>query len=361
MVQRIAVGLDVHARSVIGHGIDQVTGEVFTKTMGCDPAGILGWVAGLPGPATVAYEAGPTGYGLARAFAAAGMDCVVAAPSKLLPAPGSRVKTDRRDAKHLAGLVAAGLVTPVRVPGVAEEAARDLVRARDQARGDLMRARHRLSKLLLRYGHVWRGKKAWTGPHRLWLEGIRLDDPVAQIVLDNDWMVVQQATTRRDLLDARIKALIPGSCWEPVVRALCCLRGVSELTAFGLAVEIGDWDRFTAPSLGSYLGLVPSERSSGGSRWQGGVTKTGNKYARRLLVEAAWHHRSAYRPAGSADLRRRWADATPGQVARADQANRRLHQQWVRFDARKKNPAVANAAVARQLAGFCWALVRSAA
>jgi len=332
---------------------------LFEVAMRPEPGVVVGWLAGLPGPVTAVYEAGPTGYGLARAVAAAGIECQVAAPSKLLPVPGGRVKTDRRDARHLAELVAAGLVTAVRVPTPAEEAARDLVRARDDARGDLMRARHRLGKLLLRRGMVF-DAKAWTRAHAAWLSGLRFDDPAATMAFDNDWAVVQQTTARRDQLDKQILALIPGSCWEPAVTALGCLRGISDLTGFGLAVEIGDWARFTGSSIGAFVGLTPSEHSSGASRRQGGVTKTGNKYARRLLVEAAWHHRSAYQPVRAATLQKRWAKATPALIARADQANRRLHAQWVKYDQRGKKPAVANAAIARELAGFCWSLAMMA-
>ena len=355
MFQRIAVGLDVHARSVSACGIDMVTGEMFEGRLGVLPGEVVAWVRRLPGTACVAYEAGPTGFGLARAFTDAGIDCLVAAPSKLLPVPGSRVKTDRNDAKHLAGLVAAGLVTPVRVPTPAEEAARDLVRARDDARGDVMRARHRLSKLLLRRGIVW-DKKAWTKEHLAWLARLQLDDPVGKFVFDNDLAAVRQGVERRDWLDKQIGALIPGSPWEPVVTALGCLRGVSTLTGFGLAVEIGDWSRFTGASIGAFVGLVPCEYSSGTSRAQGGVTKTGNQHARRLLVESAWQHRPTYKPGNSPRLQARWGAASPLLVQRADQANRRLHAEWVKFDQRGKRPAVANAAIARQLSGFCWSL-----
>jgi len=355
MVDRIAVGLDVHARSVVGCGVNEATGEVFEARLGASPGEVVAWVQHLPGRASVAYEAGPTGFGLARVFEAAGVDCVVAAPSKLLPVPGSRVKTDRNDARHLAELVAAGLVTPVRVPTITEEAARDLVRARDDARGDAMRARHRISKLLLRHGIVW-DKGTWTKQHLAWLAGLHFDDPVTQMVFDNDLAAVLDAIRRRDWLDTQIAELIPGSPWEPVVTALGCLRGVSTLTGFGLAVEIGDWARFTGSTIGAFVGLVPCEHSSGGSRCQGGVTKTGNTHARRLLVEAAWQHRSRYEPGHSPHLNQRWAKASPALIQRGDQANRRLHHEWVKFDTRGKKPAVANAAIARQLAGFCWSI-----
>ena len=159
---------------------------------------------------------------------------------------------------------------------------------------------------------------------------------------------------RRKRLDEAITAMAADSIFTPVVTRLGCLRGVSTLTAFGLATEIGDWDRLTGRSVGAYLGLVPTEYSSGSTRTQGGVTKTGNSHARRLLIEPAWHHRAPYRP--GRDLRRRWESASPAARARGQAANRRLHARWVRFDDRKKRSVVANAAVARELAGWCWSL-----
>lgn len=359
MVEFTCVGLDVHARSVTGCGINRKTGEIFEKKMSHDPGIVIDWLEGLPQPVRVVYEAGPTGYGLARVLTTAGIDCLIAAPSKLLPAPGGRVKTDRRDARHLAELVAANLITQVCIPTPAQESARDLVRARDGARGDLMRARHRLGKLLLRHNMICE-HKAWSGEHTKWLSKLQFDDPVLEQVFDNNWMVVHQAQTRRDMLDKQIAELIPRSEWEPIVTALGCLRGVSALTGFGLAVEIGDWSRFDGSSIGSFVGLVPSERSSGVSRRLGGVTKTGNKYVRRLLVEAAWHHRSAYRPAVSVELNKRWVKATPAMVARGDYANRRLHAQWVNLSGKGKKKPLVSAAVAREMAGFCWSLAMMA-
>jgi transposase len=159
---------------------------------------------------------------------------------------------------------------------------------------------------------------------------------------------------RRDRLDEAITAMAADSRFTPVVTRLGCLRGISTLTAFGLAVEIGDWHRLDGRTIGAYLGLVPTESSSGGSRSQGAITKTGNKHARRLLIEAAWHHRKPYRP--GADLRRRQDRATPAARDRGQRANRRLHTRWVNFDARRKRPVVANTAIARELAGWCWSL-----
>jgi transposase len=264
------------------------------------------------------------------------------------------VKTDARDALHLARLLRLDEVVAVRVPTEVEESARDLVRCREAARADLMRARHRLSKLLLRHGIVYSGGKAWTQAHDYWL--LRQSFPLAgtQAAFQDAYETAVLAAGRRDRLDAAILQMAADGQFTPVVRRLSCLRGVSTLTAFSLAVEIGDWDRFTGASIGAYLGLVPSEHSSGASRSQGPITKTGNGHVRRLLVEAAWHHRKPYRP--TAILRRRWQLAPPAAVARAQCGNHRLHQRWTGYADRGKRPVIANVAVARELAGWCWSL-----
>jgi transposase len=353
-VERTSVGLDVHARSVAAAAIDGETGQVFRARLTPSHDQVTAWIAGLPGPVAVAYEAGPTGFGLARALEASGLRCVVAAPSKLQRPSGDRVKTDARDALHLARLLRLDEVTAVVVPSVAQESARDLVRAREDARGDLMRARHRLSKLLLRQGIVYCDGKAWTDAHDRWLRRQHFDARAVRLTFDSDYDAVLATEARRDRLDAAIKEMAADSEFTPVVRRLSCLRGVSTLTAFGLAVEIGDWHRFTGNTIGSFVGLVPSEQSSGASRVQGSVTKTGNGHARRLLVEAAWHHRARYLP--GATMRSRWDLAPAAARARGDAGNRRLHARWIRFNERGKRPVIANVAVARELAGWCWSL-----
>jgi len=352
--ERTSVGLDVHARSIAAAAIDGVTGELFETILTPEPDHVRSWLAGLPGPVAVAYEAGPTGFGLYRFLTAAGFRCVVVAPSKLLRPAGDRVKTEPRDAARLARLLRLDEVCPVTVPSVEQEAARDLVRSREDCRGDLMRARHRLSKLLLRHGIVYYGGNAWTGVHDAWLRRQRLDSPAAQLALKSDYETVQTVTLRRDRLDAAIAELAADSPYTPVVRRLGCLRGISTLTGFGLAVEIGDWTRFTGASIGPFVGLVPSENSSGQSRSQGPITKTGNGHARRLLVEAAWHHRRSYRIGKT--MLDRWQLASPVAQARGDAGNRRLHRQWMKFIARKKRDTIANVAIARELAGWCWSL-----
>ena len=353
-LERTSVGLDVHARSVAAAAIDGVTGELFRAKLTPAYEHIRSWVGELAGPVAVVYEAGPTGFGLYRSLAAAGIRCVVAGPSKLQRPSGDRVKTDARDAVHLARLLRLGEITSVAVPTVDQEAARDLVRAREDCRGDLMRARHRLSKLLLRQGIVYSGGQAWTGAHDAWLRRQRFDNPATALAFESDYEAVLAVKARRERLDAAISELAADSEFTPTVRRLACLRGVSTLTAFALAVEIGDWHRFTGNSIGSFIGLVPSEHSSGSSRVQGSITKTGNTHARRLLVEAAWHHRARYTPGKT--MRDRWELAPPAARARGDAGNRRLHERWIRFNLRRKRPVIANVAIARELAGWCWSL-----
>ena len=355
MYQRTSVGLDVHARSVVAAAIDGVTGEIHRRKMTPEFAETLAWVGSLPGPVKVTYEAGPTGFGLARFLAQAGVGCVVAAPSKLQRPVGDRVKTDKNDALHLAKLLHLGEIVEVTIPGVAQEAARDLVRAREDARGDLMSSRHRMSKLLLRQGIVYYGGKGWTAKHETWLRSHRFDQPALQLAYDAAFEAMLMTAQRRDRLNEAIAKMAADSEFTPVVNRLGCLRGISTLTAFGLAVEIGDWQRLDGRRIGAYVGLVPTESSSGGSRSQGGVTKTGNGHVRRLLIEAAWHHRQPYRTPG-ATMRRRWELASPAAQARGHAGNRRLHDRWTGFNARKKRSVVANAAIARELAGWCWSL-----
>ena len=352
--ERTSVGLDVHARSVVAAAIDGVTGELIQSRLTPSHEHIRSWLQGLPGPVAVAYEAGPTGFGLSRALAAAQIRCVVVAPSKLQRPSGDRVKTDAKDAVHLARLLRLDEFTAVSVPSVDQENARDLVRAREDCRGDLMRARHRLSKLLLRQGIVYSGGQAWTGAHDAWLRRQRFDSPALQLAFESDYDAVLTVKARRDRLDQAIAAMAADSEFTAMVQRLGCLRGVSTLTGFALAVEIGDWHRFTGNTIGSFVGLVPSEYSSGQSRVQGSITKTGNTHARRLLVEAAWHHRARY--VVGKTMRDRWDLASPAARARGDAGNRRLHQRWVRFGERRKRHVVANVAIARELAGWCWSL-----
>jgi transposase len=354
-IERTSVGLDVHARSIVACGLDTVTGRVVRRRLVPSAESVLAWLRELPAPVAVAYEAGPTGFGLARQLAAAGVRCVVAAPSKLQRPAADRIKTDARDALLLARLLRMDEIVEVRVPSVEQEAARDLVRAREDARGDLMRCRHRVSKLLLRHGIVYSGGHPWNGVHETWLRHQQFGQRGIQLAFDADLEAMLLTLDRRDRLDKAIIEMATTGEYAAVVRRLGCLRGVSTLTAFGLAVEIGDWHRFTGATIGAYLGLVPTESSSGQQRSQGSITKAGNTHARRLLVEAAWHHRRDYRNPGPA-MRARWNLASPAAKARGHAGNHRLHQRWQTFVARRKKTVIANVAVARELAGWCWSL-----
>jgi transposase len=266
-----SVGLDVHALSVVAHAVDEETGQVERARLCPDHGEILWWLSQLRAPVRVAYEAGPTGFGLARALGDAQIECVVAAPSKLIRPSGDRVKTDARDAAHLTRLLRLGEITAVTVPEADVEAVRDLVRAREDARADLMRVRHRLSKLLLRHGRVYSGGQAWSSKHELWLRRQRFDDAHTAAAFDHHFDAVLSTTAARDRLDEQIVAIAASPRWAGAVDRLGCLRGVSALTALALSVEIGDWTRFTGSSIGAYVGLVPCEYSSGASRVQGSI------------------------------------------------------------------------------------------
>src|SRR4249920_876121 len=213
---RTSVGLDVHARSVVGCGLDGDTGEVFSQRLCPDHREVLGWIGGLPGPVAVTYEAGPTGFGLARALSAAGIDCRVAAPSKLQRPVGDRVKTDARDAAHLSRLLHLGQIVEVTVPSAVQEAARDVVRAREDCRGDLMTTRHRISKFLLRQGIVYYGGQAWTGRHELWLRAQHFDDPSLTLTYESALDAMVACVHRRDRLDKAIIAMAADSEFAPV-------------------------------------------------------------------------------------------------------------------------------------------------
>ena len=330
MLYRTSIGLDVHARTVAAAAFVPETGEIVEKGFPYDPWAIAEWAKAQPQPARCVYESGPTGFDLQRKLAAAGVECCVGAVSKMLRPSGDRVKTDKRDAVFLARMLAVGNVVEVAVPSEALEAARDVSRAREDCRHDLMRQRHLLSKFLLRKGIAYgAGKSAWTKAHAAWLSSLEFADPCERLVFDEYLEGVRSLELRRGRLDAAIERRAAEPDLAPVVSALSCLRGVSTVTAFALAVEVGDFSRFPdARSFMSYVGLVPSESSSGASVSRGGITRTGNGHARRLLVEAAWHHARAYTPLSPTDLAA--AAGMPAAVAEAAaRANRRLHERWV--------------------------------
>ncbi len=357
---RTFVGLDVHAAKVVAVTVDRESGEMRSRRLSGRTSAVVEFCAGLPGSTRVAYEAGPTGFTLARALADAGIECVVAVPGKIERPSQDRVKTDRRDAERLVRLLMVDGLHPVRVPSTEEEALRDLVRAREDIRGDLMRARHRLSKLLLRHEVSFDGPgKNWSTRHRDWLGRLDLGDRGAQVTMLDYLGAIDALLVRRQSLESAIGQLVPGSPWAQTVERLRCLRGIDTLSAVGLCAEIGDWERFPrAGQLMSFLGVVPSEHSSGQTRRQGAITKSGSRHARRLLVEAAWHCRRA--PSKGVALRRRQEHQPPHVIALSWKAQQRLHRTWRRLDSdRGKRKTIVAVAVARELAGFCWAIANA--
>jgi transposase len=351
-------GLDVHAAKVLACVVDAESGEMTVYRLPGETVAVVAFCAGLPGRTRVAYEAGPTGYGLARGLTAAGVECVVAAPGKIERPSQDRVKTDARDSERLVRLLMIDGLCPVRVPTSAEEALRDLVRAREDLRGDLMRARHRLSKLLLRHDIRYEDTRSrWGERHRSWLARVDLGERGAQLTLSDYIGAIDQLELRRSTIESAISELVPASPWAQTVARLRCLRGIDTLSAVGLAAEIGNFARFEHPrQLMSYLGVVPSEHSTGGTRRQGHITKTGSRHARRLLIESAWHYRRP--PRLGTVLERRQAGQDPIVTAIAWKAQQRLHRVWRRLDERRgKRKTIVAVAVARQLAGFCWAIV----
>jgi transposase len=284
---------------------------------------------------------------------------MVCSPGAIPRQPGDRVKTDTRDALKLARLHAAGQLRPVVVPAPRVEALRDLVRAREDLRGDLMGARHRVSKLLLRRGLIFEGPGVtWSAHHLRWLSQVRFDDQLVEVVFGEYLAHHEVLLARRDRLDGLLAEQSVRGPWAPTVARLRCLRGVDTLTAVGLVAEIGDITAFGHPKqLASYLGLVPSERSSGERRRQGSITKAGSSHARRLLVEAAWHYRRP--PRIAVTLKRRQAGQPPAAIDAAWRAQLRLHQRWAHLDgARAKKRTTVAVAVARELACFVWEIAQ---
>src|SRR3954451_6002521 len=322
-------------------------------------AAVIEWLQTLPGEVRVVYEAGPTGFGLARAARAAGIEVMVCSPGAIPRQPGDHSKTDPRDALKLARLHAAGQLRPVVVPAIEWEALRDLVRAREDLRGDLIGARHRISKLLLRHGHVFdEPAETWSTRHLGWLGRVRFQQPLTEAVFGEYLGHHQVLLARRDRLDRLISDHAVDGPWAPTVARLRCLRGVDTLTAVGLVAEIGDIHAFGRPKqLASYLGLVPSEQSSGERRRQGTITKAGSSHARRLLVEAAWHYRRP--PRVSLTLKRRQDGQPPAAIDVAWRAQQRRSRRWAHLDhARGKKRTTVAVAVARELACFAWEIAR---
>jgi transposase len=347
-------GLDVHARSTHAAAIDVLTGELRRARFGVDGGEVIAWLQGLPQPLYACYEAGPTGFGLYRASLEAGLRMAVVAPSKTPRASGDRIKNDRKDAELLARLLLAGQLKTVTVPSREVEAARHLSRAHEQVRGDLMRCRHRVSKLLLLHGRVYPEPSTWTTRHRQWLSRQRFDEPPTELVYLDMLAAVDGLVGRKAALDERLSRLAREGEWWPTVARLRCFRGIDTLTAFALALEIGDFHRFQRPAqLTSWLGLVPSLDQSGESRRQGAITKTGSGLARRLLVESAWHY--LRQPRLGATVANRQQGQPAHVLAIAWRAQHRLFRLHSRLRARGKPANISTVAVARELACFLWA------
>ena len=356
------VGLDVHARETACAIFDGVSGEVESRRFVGRPHEVLEWLEGLERPLRAVYEAGPTGYGLARRGAERGLDVRVCAPGHIVRRPGDRVKTDKRDALRLARLLAAGDLTLVTVPPVEHEWVRDLVRRREDVRGDLMRARHRIGKFLLRRELYYpgngrgRGGRNWTRHHRDWLAGLRFADAASELAFADYLHAHDVLLGRRERLDCELERAAGESPWALEIGRLRCLRGIDTLTALGLCAEVSDWKRFArADALTAYLGLVPSENSSGERRRQGSITKAGSGHARRLLVEAAHHYTRPPRISGQ--LKQRQAAHEPWVIELAWRCQRRLYGRWLRLRGERSKPSgIVAIAVARELAAFCWEL-----
>ena len=305
-----------------------------------------------PGVVSCCYEAGPCGYALQRQLERGRVQCQVIAPALVPRKPGERIKTDRRDACKLAELHRSGMLTAVQAPTPAAEAVRDLCRARDDARADRQRCRHRLGKLLLRRGLHYPGR-AWTQGHRRWVNQLTWPHAADRVVVEDYVLAIDQVDARLGELDAELAAVATSEPYREPVGWLRCFRGIDTLTAMLLLAELHDVRRFpTARALMAYLGLVPGEHSSGDRHRRGPITKTGNTLARRLVVEAAWHYR--HRPGVGPTLARRRSGQPPRVVALADKAQKRLCRRFRRLAAYKPGPVV-TVAVARELVGFVWA------
>jgi transposase len=357
------VGIDAHKKDLfiamlIGNQTRPVTWQV-----GNEPTAVRRLARKLereaPGSVRVCYEAGPCGYALQRQMGTPRVTCQVIAPALIPRKPGERIKTNRRDARKLAELLRAGLLTEVRPPTAEEEAVRDLCRARDDAREDLQRSRHRLSKLFLRRGLHYSGRN-WTRAHRRWVNALAWTHLAERVVVDDYLLAIDHAEARLAELDARLTAIAQTDPYREPVGWLRCFRGIDTLTAILILAELHDFRRFQSPrGLMAYLGLVPGEDSSGETHRRGRITRAGNALVRRLLVETAWHYQ--HRPGVGVALARRRTGQPPRIIAIADKAQRRLCRRF-RCLAEHHKPAPKIAvAIARELAGFLWAALQPTA
>ena len=355
------VGLDVHKEKIAvavadeGREKPRYLGEIPHTTEGIRK---LVKKLGDPKLLRVCYEAGATGYPLYRLFLSMGIECDVIAPSLIPQKPGNRIKTDRRDSINLAKLHRAGELTSVYVPTEDDEALRDLVRAREDAKEDELRAKHRLTKLLLRNNiHPPKGVRRWTYKYREWLKSLKLERSTSKIVLQEYIHHLDEIEERVKRFEEEIEIQAIESNRAPLIQALQVLRGVAVITATSLVAEIGSFQRFASPQqFMAYVGLTPSESSSGDTRKQGQITKTGNRHIRRLLVEAAWSYR--YQPAVKGKLKQRQEGQPANIQAISWKAQNRLHKRYFRLLSRGKEANKAITAVARELAGFIWAIAQ---
>ncbi len=308
------------------------------------------------------YEAGPCGYVLQRQLESEGLRCDVVAPSLIPVKPGSHIKTDRRDARKLAELLRAGLLTTVQPPTPEQEAVRDLTRAREDAQRDLTRARNRLGKFLLRRGWVYAvGKRpTWSAKYRAWLRGLTFDFAADRAIFEDYLLAVEQTEARLEALTEQIDHCAAQPDYRAAVATLRCFHGIATVTALALVAELHAPQRFAHPrQLMAYLGLVPREDSSAARQRRGGITGAGNRHVRRLLVEAAWHYR--HKPLIGQALRIRRRGQPPEVIVLADRALRRLTLRQRRMLYQGKHPNVVNVAIARELVGFIWNALRIAA
>lgn len=347
------VGLDVHANQTTAAVLSTETGELARSRLRGQPAKVLDFLAQIDGRVIAVYEAGPTGMGLAREARALGFDLRVCAPGLIPRKPTDRVKTDNRDAENLARQLAAGGLSFVRVPTEAEEALRDLVRAREDVRQDLQRARHRLGKFLLRRDLRYPAK-AWSKKHLHWVSQLDFDDTSSQLICAEYLNAVRFLIARREDLERAMEEALPGAPFAETAYRLRCFRGIDTLSAMGLCAEVGDFRRFAKPTkLSAFLGIVPAEYTTDTKRRLGSITKAGSSHARRLLVEAAWHYR--YAPRVGETLERRQRGVDPRVVEISWRAQKRLHERKRVLGGERGKPAgVVNIACARELACFLW-------
>jgi transposase len=355
------LAMDVHKNTISAGLLEPGSNTPVVDKISTDDESVRRLVARYEDPCRVwaCYEAGPTGYELARVLRSSGMRCEVIAPSLIPTRPGDRVKTDKRDARSLALLFRAGQLCSVRVPTVAEEAVRDLCRARADMVVDRTRARHRLGKFLLRHGRVWRGGDNWTLKHDAWIATQRFDDPALTATFGHYRATLTAREAAVNAIDADLRLWFKRPPFADPVARLAAYRGITELGALTLASEVCDWRRFpTASMFMGFCGLVPSEHSSGQRTQRGGITHAGNTHLRTQLVESAWAYKA--RPAAGAVLKRRQEGLDPAVIARAWTAQLRLCGKFRRLDERKANRKTVVTAVARELAGFVWAEMTAA-